>query len=302
MWVEQFIQYLRYEKNYSSHTVFAYERDINQLMDYAASEYQVEDPQQIDSDIIRAWMVSLMEKGKTARTVNRKLSSLKSFWTFLLRRDAVKTNPLRKVISPKIHKPLPSFLKEDELNELLDNTSEDNQEDTFIACRNRLILEVFAQTGMRRAELIGLNLADIDMSACLLRVEGKRNKQRLIPFGEMLKERILQYESLRDDQLRKSSVESSPSFFIRENGKPLYPNLVYRLVHEDLSKVGTLSKNSPHVLRHTFATTMLNNGAELNAVKELLGHANLSATEVYTHTTFEELKKVYKQAHPRAVK
>jgi len=294
MFVEAFIQYLRYEKNYSTHTVVAYKRDLSQLMDYVESEFQVTQPELIDSDMLRSWMVSLMEEGISARTVNRKLSSVKSFWHYLMRQGCTSVNPVQKVLAPKTNKPLPVFLKEDEMENLLGPTH--FSENDFVAERDHLIIDLFYSTGMRLSELIGLTDEQVDLEAGLLRVTGKRNKQRLIPFGPELKAAFSSYKTIRDAQLSGKSFR----LLVRENGLPLYPQLVYKMVHRKMSEVATLSKNSPHVLRHTFATTLLNRGAELNAVKELLGHSSLSATEVYTHTTFEELKKVYKQAHPRA--
>jgi len=294
MFVDAFIQYLRYEKNYSTHTVVAYKRDLSQLMDYVKSEFQVIQPELIDSDMLRAWMVSLMEEGISARSVNRKLSSVKSFWHYLMKQGCASVNPVQKVLAPKTNKPLPVFLKEDEMENLLKPSN--FSENEFVAERDHLIIDLFYSTGMRLSELIGLTDEQTDLEACLLRVTGKRNKQRLIPFGPELKEAISSYKRNRDTQL-----SAKPSrLLVREDGLPLYPQMVYRMVHRKMSEVATLSKNSLHVLRHTFATTLLNRGAELNAVKELLGHSSLSATEVYTHTTFEELKKVYKQAHPRA--
>lgn len=301
--VEQFIQYLRYERNYSSHTVLAYKKDLEQFSLFLSNEYHEQDLSQADADMIRFWLLSLMESGVSARSVNRKLSSLKSFWRFLQAKGYVKENPTRGVLSPKVHKSLPSFLKAEEMDALLEESSaEDDSGSPFVEKRNRLMIEMLLQTGMRRSELMGLALSDVDMSSCLLRVKGKRDKQRLIPFGPMLQSMIQDYLQSRNQWQAECEglYEFSDCLFVRENGRPLYPQLVYRLVHDTLSKSSTLAKKSPHVLRHTFATTLLNNGAELNAVKELLGHANLSATEVYTHTTFEELKKVYKQAHPRA--
>jgi len=297
MWLERFIKYLRYEKNCSSHTVFAYKRDIEQFLAYVDGTCQTTEITDIDADMVRSWMVSLMEEGAGARTVCRKLSALRSFWRFLLRESAVQSDPVARVRPPKVHKPLPSFLKDGEVEQLLDEPA--GEPDDFRAVRDRLILEMLVQTGMRRAELIGLTLPGVDLPAGLLRVEGKRSKQRLIPFGPGLKDQIASYLEARSRFLAEQGVASAEAFFVREGGLSLYPMQVYRLVHESLSTVGSLAKKSPHVLRHTFATSMLNNGAELNAVKELLGHASLAATEVYTHTTFEELKKVYKQAHPR---
>ncbi len=295
MWVEQFIQYLRYEKNYSSHTVVAYNQDLTAFFEYTAAVFQTDDPNRIDGDMIRLWMVSQMEQGSCARTCNRKLSALKSYWRWLLRTGKATDNPTRRVLSPKVHRPLPSFLKESEIDQVLDPLPDDG---SFESVRDRLMVEMLLETGMRRSELVGLKLSDIDMSRSQIRVLGKRDKERLIPFGHSLAELIGQYLKVRGEIENADST----SLFIRSTGAPVYPNMVYRLVRKDLSQVGTLSKNSPHVLRHTFATSMLNNGAELNAVKQLLGHANLSATEVYTHTTFEQLKQVYKQAHPRGEK
>lgn len=292
--IEEFIQYLRYEKNYSTHTVVAYECDLSQFMEYVEHQFGVKDPAALDSDMLRSWMVSLLEAGRTPRSVNRKLSSLKTFWHFLQRTGAVTSNPFKKVVPPKTAKPLPSFLKESEMNELLDKDVPDD--DNFPQVRDRLIIDMFYSTGMRLSELIGLTDETLDLNTGTLKVTGKRDKQRLIPFGAELKSSILHYMKVRDEQIERNSNR----LLVRNDGTPLYPQMVYRMVHQKLTEVGTLTKNSPHVLRHTFATTLLNRGAELNAVKELLGHSSLSATEVYTHTTFEELKKVYKQAHPRA--
>jgi len=292
--IEQFIQYLRYEKNYSTHTVVAYECDLTQFLEYVEHQFGVTDPTILDSDMLRSWMVNLLEGGMTARSVNRKLSSLKTFWHYLQRTGTVSANPFKKVVPPKTSKPLPVFLKETEMDELLNKDVLDV--DSFPQVRDRLIIDLFYTTGMRLSELIGLTDETLDLNGCTLKVTGKRDKQRLIPFGPELKGSISQYIKIRNEQIERNSDH----LLVRNDGTPLYPQMVYRMVHQKLSEVGTLTKNSPHVLRHTFATTLLNRGAELNAVKELLGHSSLSATEVYTHTTFAELKKVYKQAHPRA--
>ena len=292
--IEEFIQYLRYEKNYSTHTVVAYECDLSQFLEYVERQFGVTDPTLLDSDMLRSWMVCLLEGGMTARSVNRKLSSLKTFWHYLQRTGAVSANPFKKVVPPKTTKPLPVFLKEAEMDELLNKDILD--EDDFPQIRDKLIIDLFYSTGMRLSELIGLTDETLDLNSCTLKVTGKRDKQRLIPFGSELKRSISQYLKIRNEQIERNSNR----LLVRNDGSPLYPQMVYRMVHQKLTEVGTLTKNSPHVLRHTFATTLLNRGAELNAVKELLGHSSLSATEVYTHTTFAELKKVYKQAHPRA--
>lgn len=293
MLTNSFLDYLRYERNYSEKTVSAYGEDLLQLEEFAREEAGDFDPVEVKPDLIREWIVSLMDKGYTSTSVNRKLSSLRSFYKYLLRQGRVEVDPLRKISGPKNKKTLPSFLKESEMNKLLDDT---DFGDGFKGCRDHLIIEMFYATGMRLSELIDLDDKDVDFSASLLKVTGKRNKQRLIPFGDELRDTMLAYVDVRNETVS----ERSGAFFIRENGERLYKNLVYNLVKRNLSKVVTLKKRSPHVLRHTFATTMLNNEAELGAVKELLGHSSLATTEIYTHTTFEELKKVYKQAHPRA--
>jgi len=292
MLTDSFLDYLRYERNYSEKTVLAYGEDISQLREFAQEEIGDFNPAEVTPELIREWIVSLMDKGYASTSVNRKLSSLRSFYKFLLKKKVVLVDPLRKITGPKNKKPLPSFLKENEMNRLLDDT---DFGEGFEGCRDHLIIEMFYATGIRLSELIGLDDKDVDFSASLLKVTGKRNKQRLIPFGDELKEGMLEYVNVRNEQV----LESGGAFFVRKNGERLYKNLVYNL-KRNLSKVVTLKKRSPHVLRHTFATTMLNNEAELGAVKELLGHSSLATTEIYTHTTFEELKKVYKQAHPRA--
>ena len=293
MLIKSFLDYLRYERNYSEKTVLAYSEDIKQLQEFAQEEYGRFNPLEVEAELIREWIVSLMDRGYTSTSVNRKLSSLRSFYKYLLRQGEVTKDPLCKITGPKNKKPLPVFLKESEMNKLLDET---DFGEGFKGYRDRLIIEVFYATGIRLSELIGLDDKDVDFSASLLKVTGKRNKQRLIPFGDELRELMLGYINIRNEMI----PERSEAFFVRENGERLYKNLVYNLVKRNLSKVVTLKKRSPHVLRHTFATTMLNNDEELGAVKELLGHESIATTEIYTHATFEELKKVYKQAHPRA--
>jgi len=294
MWVDEYIQYIRYEKNFSAHTVLAYRRDLEGFTDFLKESYGLNDPSGVSTDMIRAWLMALMDQGMTPRTINRKLSCLKSYWRYLIRRELVGINPASRVPSPKTDKPLPVFLKEEEVTKA--RMLEGRKGHPFETVRDRLIIELFYQTGMRRSELIGLQDKDVDTASGFVKVTGKRNKQRLIPFGDALGRMVNDYLALR------SEVVPGPTthFLVRPDGAPLYPQLVYRIIHTKLTHAATLTKSSPHVLRHTFATTLLNEGAELNAVKELLGHSSLAATEVYTHTTFEELKKVYKQAHPRA--
>jgi integrase/recombinase XerC len=293
MLIDSFLEYLRLERNYSERTIVSYETDLREFEGYFQEVDAGLDFKKIDADIVRRWMVHLMDEGRAATSVNRKLSTLRSFYRFLLRRKEVVINPMLKVVGPKKKKPLPFFVREKDMDRLLD---ESLFEEGFEGCRDRLILEMFYATGMRLSELIGLNDADVDLSARLIKVTGKRNKQRLIPFGNEMEEDLLIYIKVRNETL----PEGTKAFFVRKNGMRMYPLQVYRLVRKSLSKVVTLKKRSPHVLRHTFATAMLNGKAEMRAVKELLGHESLVTTEVYTHTTFEELKKVYELAHPRA--
>ena len=293
MLIDAFLDYLRLERNYSVKTIVSYRTDLLEFEEYFKKVDAELDFTRVDADIVRNWMVSLMDDGRTATTVNRKLSSLRSFYRFLLKRKVVSVDPMVKVVGPKKKKPLPSFVREKDMDRLLDESLYD---EGFEGCRDRAILEMFYATGMRRSELIGLDVADVDLSAKLIKVTGKRNKQRLIPFGDELAEGLLEYIKVRNETL----PQGAEAFFVLKNGERMYPEAVYRLVRRYLSGVVTLKKRSPHVLRHTFATAMLNGKAELRAVKELLGHESLATTEVYTHTTFEELKKVYEQAHPRA--
>lgn len=290
---ESFLEYLSLERNYSERTVVCYGTDITKFELYFKGVDENLDFTTVDSDLVRGWVLSLMDAGYEAASVNRKLSSLRAFYRFLLRKKCVRVDPVATVCAPKKKKPLPVFVKEADMNRLLDDT---DFGDGFEGVRDRVILETFYLTGMRLSELIGLKDADVDFFAKVIKVTGKRNKQRLIPFGEELEEDLKNYLNARNE----CCTEGAEAFFVCKDGRRLYPRMVYLLVRRNLSKVVTLKKKSPHVLRHTFATSMLNNHAELEAVKELLGHESLSTTEIYTHTTFEELKKVYEQAHPRA--
>ncbi len=290
---ESFLKYLLLERNYSKQTVACYGTDIAAFEEYFKSVDETLDFTNVDGDLVRSWVLKLMENGYESASVNRKLSSLRAFYRYLLRKGEVTADPTLKVIGPKRKKPLPVFVKEADMNRLLDSTDLGSG---FKGVRDRMILEMFYETGMRVSELIGLADADVDFFASTIKVTGKRNKQRLIPFGEELKEDMRNYLSVRD----KHCAEGCEAFFVQENGRKMTRAAVYVLVRRNLSKVVTLKKRSPHVLRHSFATSMLNNHAGLEAVKELLGHESLKTTEIYTHTTFEELKKVYEQAHPRA--
>ena len=293
MLIKDFLNYLRLERNYSERTIVAYEADLREFEEYFKKTDAELDFRSVHSDNVRNWMVSLMDEGRTETSVNRKLSSLRSFYRFLLRRKEITVNPMLKVVGPKKKKPLPSFVREKDMDRLLDEVPFGGG---FEGCRDRTILEMFYATGMRLSELIGLNDADVDFSAKLIKVTGKRNKQRLIPFGNELAEDLHLYINVRNEAM----PQEAEALFVLKDGKRMYPMAVYRIVKRNLSRVVSLKKRSPHVLRHTFATAMLNDSAELRSVKELLGHESLVTTEVYTHATFEELKKVYEQAHPRA--
>ena len=287
MWLtDSFLDYLQYERNYSEETIKSYREDLRQFEEFAREEIGDSAPSEVKAELVREWIVSLMDRGYTSTSINRKLSSLRSFYKFLLRKGEVAVNPLQKITGPKNKKPLPAFLRESDMDRLLDEV---DFGEGFKGCRDHMIIEMFYATGVRLSELIGLDNKDVDFSSSLIKVTGKRNKQRLIPFGEELKIAMTEYVDVRNEAV----PIRTDAFFVRENGERLSRSIVENLVKRNLSKVVTLKKRSPHVLRHTFATTMLNHDAELGAIKELLGHESLATTEVYTHTTFEELKKVY---------
>jgi integrase/recombinase XerC len=257
--------------------------------------------------MIRSWLVYLLEKQNSPRSINRKITTLKSFYKYLIKEGSVSQNPIRKIITPRTSKRLPVFVEQEKMDTLLDEIDFGKG---FHALRDRLILEMFYVTGMRLSELLNLKESDIDFHHSSIKVLGKRNKERLIPFsdkfGKLLKTYIparrdaIVRDAIGRDAINGVSTSMIPFFFFTDAGRKMYPKMVYRIVNNYLGQVTTIEKKSPHVLRHTFATHLLNNGAELNAVKELLGHANLSATQVYTHISIEKLKKIYQQAHPKA--
>ena len=289
---DDYLSYLRYEKRYSEHTVIAYERDLNSFYSFCR-ENGFED-MALDHKSIRLWVVNLLETNRTPRSVNRKISSLKNYIRYLIKEEKLSSDPLTRVIRPRTGKRNPVFIEEDRLNRILDDFSFG---DDYAGVRDKLIIELLYQTGIRRSELISLTLSSFDLSAGTIRVMGKRSKERIIPVGGRLNLLIKNYLLLRNEKFPASSENY---FFLTDSGDQVYAKLIYRVVSEFLKNVTTLDKKSPHVLRHSFATHLLNHGADLNAIKELLGHANLSATQVYTHNTFEKLKEVYKKAHPRA--
>ena len=293
MYIDQFTDYLRLERNYSPRTVNSYRRDLVLFRQFLAETDSELDLLTADRDVVRLWVVEMMEHHQTSTTVNRKLSTLRSFYKFLRMKGITDKSPVQGIKGPKNKKPLPQFVKESDMNELLDNT---DLGEGYMGIRNKTVIAVFYETGMRMAELIGLADRDIDMGTHTIKVTGKRDKQRFIPFGKDLEKRLKEYLEART----QAFGETSGAFFLSQKGERIPRHQVYLLVKEALTKVSDVSKKSPHVLRHTFATSMLNHDAELGAVKELLGHNSLQTTEIYVHTTFQELKEIYKQAHPRA--
>lgn len=293
MHTESFLNYIKAEKRYSAYTVKSYQNDLWQFFYFISSEHDINEISEINHKHIRLWIVNLMNKNITARSINRKITTLKTYYKYLLRENLVNSNPMVKIVSPKLSKSLPTFVEKKQIAKLLDDVYFD---ESFVGVRNKLIIEMFYCTGMRLSELINLKTAKIDTESLQIKVIGKRNKERIIPFTLALKNSILNYKK----KAKEEDLTLNEYIFITEKGTKMYEKLAYRIVNSYLNLVTTIDKKSPHTLRHTFATHMLNEGADLNAIKELLGHANLSATQVYTHNTFEKLKSIYKQAHPRA--
>jgi len=288
--VEEFLQYLSFEKRFSHHTVVAYKTDLAQFFAFLGSG--IRSFSDINSRYIRNWIIELSETGTSPRSIRRKMACLNTYFRWAVKNHHTDTNPCQLISLPKTSKKLPEFAEEKKLNLVLDEYPFEN---SFEGRRNRLMIELFYTTGIRLSELIGLTTANMDISGMYIRVLGKRNKERLIPLTGRICEMTSDYLPWRETVHPQCS-----NLFVSSSGKPMYPKMVYRIVHEFLSSASTLTHRSPHVLRHTFATHMLNHGADINAIKELLGHSSLAATQVYTHNSFEKLKKVYQQAHPRA--
>ena len=285
----KFITYLSSEKRFSEHTIKSYTTDLKQFTSFLSSEFQIIDEiNEISFQIIRTWIASLLEKGINPRSVNRKISTLKTYFKFLIREGELVENPMMKVVAPKSKKRLPVFIEEDQIASLL---NEVQFEEGFVGQRNKLIIELFYVTGIRLSELINIKISDVDFNNQSIKVLGKRNKERIIPLSSNV---------VNDLNIFIENNQQNKYLFTNLEGDKLYNKLVYRLVNKYIGEISSVNKKSPHILRHTFATHMLNYGADINAIKELLGHANLSATQVYTHNTIEKLKTVYKQAHPRA--
>lgn len=289
-----FLQHIQYEKRCSHHTVTAYRTDLEQFTTYLALTYELDDPRKADHQIIRSWVASLAEKGLDNRSTNRKIATLRTFYGFLLRQREISVNPMLKIKALKTDRSIPSFLKETEMNTLLDDVE---FPEGFAGQRDKLVLELLYGTGIRLAELIGLTEADVNAYERTLTVLGKRNKHRLVPLTKPLFDLIQQYQQAKRETF---GGQADAALIVADTGVAAYPVLIQRITKRYLSLVTSLEKKSPHVLRHTFATHLLNGGADLNAIKDLLGHSSLAATQVYTHNSIEKLKKTYKQAHPKA--
>jgi integrase/recombinase XerC len=290
---ESFINYLKYEKRYSQLTAVAYKKDLDQFEEFFVKTIGDFNVEGINDKIVREWVINLMDSGLTARTVNKKISALKSFYKYLLRLEVISENNLVNVVVPKVRKKLPLFVEEKNLNHLLDDGFFGQD---FEALRDKLIVSLLYGTGIRLAELMHIKDADISQTEFLIKVLGKRNKERIVPYPRTLNLLIEQYKTERT-LLFGYPVQS---LLLTASGDPVYEKLIYRVVNKYLALVTTIDQKSPHVLRHSFATHLLNRGADLNAVKEMLGHSNLSATQIYTHISLEKIKKVYRQAHPRS--
>lgn len=289
---ESFINYLKYEKRFSPHTVTAYKNDLDQFVLYNTEMVGEFNVKTVDAKLVRSWVVHLMEQGLSPRSVNRKVTSVKSFYKFLMKEEVVATNPTWNIPLPKIRKKLPNFVEENNLHHLLDDGF---FSDDFKGVRDKLIITLLYGTGIRLAELLILKDSDFDPKGYLIRILGKRQKERIVPYPRSINKLLDLYVDKRNEKFGLNVK----CLLLTEKGMPVYEKLIYRVVKDNLAKVTLLEKRGPHVLRHSYATHLLNKGADLNAVKELLGHSNLAATQVYTHTTFEKLHDIYKQAHPR---
>ena len=300
MLTDRYIDYLRFEKRYSAHTIAAYTTDLEEYSLYLRSQYSISSVLEVDHMIVRSWLMSLLDNKICPRSVKRKLSTLKSFYRFLLREQLLKVNPIIKVVAPNTSQKLPVFLSCENMDDLLHNVLFG---DDYKGSRDKTIIILFYATGIRCSELVNLKIADIDLAEGKIKVLGKRNKERIIPIGKEITLYLKEYLTYRSKFVsvdNKIQANNNTALFLTPKGLATNSRMVYSIVHKYLTMIASNSKLSPHVLRHTFATHLLDDGADLNAIKEMLGHASLAATQVYTHTSIEKLKTIYKQAHPRA--
>ncbi len=290
--LEPFLDYLKFEKRYSQHTLLSYRNDLEQFFAYLASQFDAPKTEQITAMFIRSWLAELKGDDMSAKTINRKISSLKSFFKYQLKTGMLDASPMTTIVAPKMSKRLPAFVEEKDMATLFDYVE---FTDDWKGRTERLVLQLFYSTGMRLSELISLRESQLDGSQSQVKVLGKGNKERIIPVSKELISALLAYIS--EKPMRREGIVT---VFVTEKGGPLQPRSVYAFVRQRLAQVTTIQKKSPHILRHSFATHLMNHGADLNAVKELLGHSSLAATQVYTHNTIEKLKEVFKKAHPKA--
>jgi integrase/recombinase XerC len=292
--IQSFIEYLKFEKRYSQHTIISYQTDLEQFFAFLASQYDSPSLDAITTGFVRSWLAEMRNEHITPKSLNRKISALKSFFKYQVKMGEVKQSPMTTIVSPKVGKRLPSFVTENDMNTLQQYVE---FPDNWKGQTDKLLLDLFYATGMRLSELINLKDNQVDPANCQVKVLGKGNKERIIPVSKKLINQLTDYIGERKKIIGETVF---PNLFLNEKGKPLYAKYVYNTVKANLAQVTTLKKKSPHILRHTFATHLTNNGADLNAVKELLGHSSLAATQVYTHNTIEKLKDIYKKAHPKA--
>jgi len=290
--VQTFLDYLKFEKRYSQHTLISYENDLEGFFSYLEKEFDKPAISSITAMFVRSWLAQLKEQGLTPKSLNRKISSLKSFFKYQLKMGVIKQTPMTTVVTPKMNKRLPTFVEEPHLATLFNHVE---FTDDWAGRTQKLVLQLFYATGIRLSELIHLKTTQVDKHQCQVKVLGKGNKERIIPISSELMADLQQYVNDKTEEQK-----SLPNLFVTEKAKALQPRTVYQFVKDKLATVTTIQKKSPHVLRHSFATHLMNNGADLNAVKELLGHSSLAATQVYTHNSIEKLKEVFKKAHPKA--
>jgi integrase/recombinase XerC len=292
--IQSFLDYLKFEKRYSVHTLISYQTDLDDFIDFLKRQFGGVSLKEVSHNNVRSWLAFQKDKGLTSKSINRKISSLKSFFKFQLRTGAIVSTPMAQVISPKIGKRLPVFVKEEDTRKMVEAVSQSTE--NWKSLNTKMLITIFYTTGMRLSELINLKEKQIDFSNSQIKVLGKGNKERIIPISKGIAENIKMYQELK----RKEFEQTDDFLLVTERGKKMYPKYAYLLVKQVLGDASTLDKKSPHILRHTFATHLMNGGADLNAVKELLGHSSLASTQVYTHNTIEKLKDVYKKAHPKA--